>query len=431
MVIGYAFVYFLDAYAALRCVHAMRDIDLDGIRFECCLSYKTQSTLKAKSQTQQKTDQPQLLSPPTGNEGISPTSSAYTSSDSNLVSPRNQYSVPMQQAFSLPPARQQQGRGGMMMAEQPELSYEGRYRAYPPHEQQQYHQQGRHQQYYQQQQQQYQPRDYGAAHQGRSSSFMAQQQQFTRYGNGTNAPASMARKPKFISEVSYQAHEPMYQPASYDMSPRHFESAAASGMPHMSLRGTTPSYVSTRGNQQQQPEHLFRNQFAYEEAHFGQGDRYPPREVGHLLRQEHSKDYHHDAGMHAKSYLFEGPQLSPVLDGVYGLHDRQGSSHSAAVVTPPESFRFPCTSVSKESLSRFTSDIWSDSPASASSVGVATNAAVTSLLLGDESKIFGGTSDRTDSIFSFAAAGKTEDAHYLIEEPTAAWSALSSSFGRK
>lgn len=42
---GYAFVYFLDAFAALRATSAMKNTTIHGVHFDCCLSYKAEQAL--------------------------------------------------------------------------------------------------------------------------------------------------------------------------------------------------------------------------------------------------------------------------------------------------------------------------------------------------------------------------------------------------
>ena len=44
-VTGYAFVYFLDAYAALRATHAVKGVTVEGITMECCLTYRSEQAL--------------------------------------------------------------------------------------------------------------------------------------------------------------------------------------------------------------------------------------------------------------------------------------------------------------------------------------------------------------------------------------------------
>lgn len=44
-VTGYAFVYFLDAYAALRAIHAVKGVTIDGVTMECCLTYRSEQAL--------------------------------------------------------------------------------------------------------------------------------------------------------------------------------------------------------------------------------------------------------------------------------------------------------------------------------------------------------------------------------------------------
>jgi len=44
-VTGYAFVYFLDAYAALRATHAVKGVTVDGVTMECCLTYRSEQAL--------------------------------------------------------------------------------------------------------------------------------------------------------------------------------------------------------------------------------------------------------------------------------------------------------------------------------------------------------------------------------------------------
>lgn len=45
-VTGYAFVYFYDAHTALRAIYGLRGGAINGVFFECCLSYKAEQLLK-------------------------------------------------------------------------------------------------------------------------------------------------------------------------------------------------------------------------------------------------------------------------------------------------------------------------------------------------------------------------------------------------
>lgn len=45
-VTGYAFVYFLDVHAALRAIYALKNVSVESVFFECCLSYKAEQMLK-------------------------------------------------------------------------------------------------------------------------------------------------------------------------------------------------------------------------------------------------------------------------------------------------------------------------------------------------------------------------------------------------
>jgi hypothetical protein len=42
---GYAFVYFLDAYSALRATHAVKGVTIDDVTMDCCLTYRSEQAL--------------------------------------------------------------------------------------------------------------------------------------------------------------------------------------------------------------------------------------------------------------------------------------------------------------------------------------------------------------------------------------------------
>lgn len=45
-VTGYAFVYFTEVHAALRAIYALKNVSVESVLFECCLSYKAEQMLK-------------------------------------------------------------------------------------------------------------------------------------------------------------------------------------------------------------------------------------------------------------------------------------------------------------------------------------------------------------------------------------------------